>query len=120
MSARIVELRETIETARADLDALDPIELEEETADLVARLDRLPNLAQQLRNAPTAVKRQTFQAFGLQIEFDKAEKRLIISASVTEAVATAFENTKALRDGGLPVTVSDIAGAGFEPATFGL
>jgi hypothetical protein len=39
-------------------------------------------------------------------------------------VAEAFENTKTLRVEGLQladgVTVSDIAGAGFEPATFGL
>ena len=43
-----------------------------------------------------------------------------MSATVSEAVAQAFENTKALREGGLSVNVSDIAGAGFEPATFGL
>ena len=50
-----------------------------------------------------------------------------ISASITEAVASAFENTKGRRaeafeavNGDLLVTASDIAGAGFEPATFGL
>jgi len=39
---------------------------------------------------------------------------------LTEAVAQAFENTKALQAEGFQVTFSDIAGAGFEPATFGL
>ena len=66
------------------------------------------------------MKRQTFDAFGLRIEYDKAERRIEISATVTEAVADAFENTKALQSEGFQVTVSDIAGAGFEPATFGL
>jgi len=80
-----------------------------------------------LRDAPPAIKRQTFEAFNLKIAYDKAERRIEVSAAVTEAVADAFKNTKALREeglrvegGGLAVTVSDIAGAGFEPATFGL
>jgi hypothetical protein len=47
-----------------------------------------------------------------------------VSATISEAVAEAFKNTEALGIEGLRiadgVTVSDIAGAGFEPATFGL
>jgi uncharacterized UPF0146 family protein len=39
---------------------------------------------------------------------------------VSEGVADALENAKALREEGLDVVVTDIAGAGFEPATFGL
>jgi hypothetical protein len=39
---------------------------------------------------------------------------------VSEAVANAFENAKALQEEGSAVVVRDIAGAGFEPATFGL
>jgi hypothetical protein len=35
-----------------------------------------------------------------QREFDKAERRIEVSATVSEAVAQAFENTKALREGG--------------------
>jgi len=64
--------------------------------------------------------RQVFDAFGLRIEFDKAQRRIEISATITEAVAEAFENTKALQSEGFQVTVTGIAGAGFEPATFGL
>jgi len=60
------------------------------------------------------------EAFDVRIEFDKAADALSVPASVTEAVAQAFEDTKALREGGLSVTASGIAGAGFEPATFGL
>ena len=40
--------------------------------------------------------------------------------TLSETVAAAFENTKALQSKGFKVAISDIAGAGFEPATFGL
>jgi hypothetical protein len=46
--------------------------------------------------------------------------RIEISATVSEAVAKAFEHTKGLQKEALCVTTNDIAGAGFEPATFGL
>ena len=42
------------------------------------------------------------------------------SATISEAVANAFENTKALQKEGSVVVAREIAGAGFEPATFGL
>jgi hypothetical protein len=42
------------------------------------------------------------------------------SATVSKAVADAFEKQKALPKEGSLVVVTDIAGAGFEPATFGL
>ena len=62
--------------------------------------------------------------FGLRIDYDKAERTIAVSATVTETVANAFENTKGLREEAFQsangVAVSDIAGAGFEPATFGL
>ena len=43
-----------------------------------------------------------------------------ISATVSEAIANAFENAKTLLVQGSSVVVTDIAGAGFEPATSGL
>ncbi|HEV7492164.1 hypothetical protein [Baekduia sp.] len=80
-----------------------------------------------MRKAPPAIQRQTFEAFGLRIEYDKSTGSIEISASITEAIASAFENTKGLQKeafnasgGDLLVTAGDIAGAGFEPATFGL
>jgi hypothetical protein len=48
------------------------------------------------------------------------ERRIEISATVSEAVAQAFENAKDLPQEVSRVTLRDIAGAGFEPATFGL
>ncbi len=42
-----------------------------------------------------------------------------ISATVSEAVAKAFENAKDLQKEAPCFTTNGIAGAGFEPATFG-
>ena len=120
VTARITELKADRQAAEQTLAELDPQEAEAEDAFLHERLARIPNVAQPLREASPEVKRQTFEAFGLRVEFDKAQRRIEISAAVTEAVADAFENTKALQSQGFQVTASDIAGAGFEPATFGL
>ena len=66
------------------------------------------------------MQRQVFEAFELEILYDKADHKIEISATVSEAVANAFEKQKALPKEGSLVIVRDIAGAGFEPATFGL
>lgn len=54
----------------------------------------MPDLSKALREAPTAVKRQTFQAFDLQIAYDKAERRVEISATVSEARPTPSRTQK--------------------------
>jgi site-specific DNA recombinase len=124
VTARIAELRADIAAAEADLALLGPEDVEADVQDLEDRLGRLPNLSRQLHRASPEIKRQTFEAFGLRIDYDKAERTIAVSATVTEAVASAFENAKSLREEAFlaadGVTVSDIAGAGFEPATFGL
>jgi hypothetical protein len=91
-----------------------------EADSLTAQLERLPDLSKSLRDAPPHVQRQVFEAFDLQITYDKASRRVELSATVTEAVADAFRNARALQPEGSSVVVEDIAGAGFEPATFGL
>jgi hypothetical protein len=73
-----------------------------------------------LREAPVAVRRQVYESFALQIAYDKAEGRVELTATVSEAVADAFENAKALQKEGLSVVATDIAGVGFEPTTSGL
>ena len=108
------------EAADAALAEMDIEEIEAEEEDLSERLKRIPDLAEQLRDAPPALKRQVFEAFELRIDYDKAERQIEISATVSEAVAEALETEKTLLSEGLPVTVRDIAGAGFEPATSGL
>ena len=83
-------------------------------------LERLPNLSEALRKASPKIKRQVFEAFCLEIRYDRLERRIEISATVSEAVAKALEKTKDLPEEVSRVTLRDIAGAGFEPATFGL
>ncbi len=61
-----------------------------------------------------------FESFDLQIAYDKGEGRVEISATVSEAVAEAFENAKALLAEGSSMVTTNIAGTGFEPVTSGL
>jgi hypothetical protein len=106
-----------LEEALADIGA----EREEaEVEELTDQLARVPDLTESLRTASPEVQRQVFEAFELEILYDKAERRIEISATVSDAVANAFEKQKALPKEGSLVVVRDIAGAGFEPATFGL
>ncbi len=120
VSERINELRTDKQAAEAALAEIGDDSLDAEADHLSAQLTRLPDLTKALRNATPAIKRQTFAAFDLKVAFDKTERRIEISATVSEAVASAFEDTKALQAEGFQVSTSDIAGAGFEPATFGL
>jgi hypothetical protein len=87
---------------------------------LLSSEPRGPSLRKTLGQAPRELKRQAFEAFCLQIRYDKVERRIEISATVSEAVASAFEKAKDLPEEVSAVALRDIAGAGFEPATFGL
>jgi site-specific DNA recombinase len=113
VSERIAELRgekEALEEALAEVGA----EREEtEGEELARQLARVPDLSQALAEASPEVQRQVFQAFDLQIAYDKAERRIEISATVSEAIADAFQNAKALQKEGSAVVVRDIAGARF-------
>ena len=80
---------------------------------LAEALQRIPDLAEALHAAPPKLKRQVFEAFCLEVRFDKAERRIEIYATVSEAVAKAFENTKDLQKEVPCVTTNDIAGARF-------
>ena len=82
-----------------------------EDEEITARLARLPDLTASLREASPAVQRQVFEAFDLQIRYDKCERRVEVSATVSEAVASAFEDAKALQAEGSLVVAKDIAGA---------
>jgi DNA invertase Pin-like site-specific DNA recombinase len=115
VTARIAELKSDRASAESALEELEPRDVQAEDDELAERLRRLPDLARELRSAPREVKRQVFEAFDLQITYDKSDRRIGISATVSEAVADAFDDRKAALSQGFPVTVSDIAGAGFEP-----
>ena len=120
VSERIAELRGEKEALEEALAGLGAEQAEAEDEALNAQLARLPDLTEALREASPAIKRQVFESFDLRIAYDKVERRVELSATVSEAVADAFENAKALQTKGSSVVVTDIAGAGFEPATSGL
>jgi site-specific DNA recombinase len=121
VSARIQELRDHHGALTAALADLAPAEAQDAEDEVLAeRLDRIPDLTRAFRDAPFEVKRQMLDAFDVQIAYDKVEGRIEVSATISEAVADALENEKALREEGFQVTANCIAGAGFEPATFGL
>jgi site-specific DNA recombinase len=113
---RIAELRTEKKAAEDALAALPAEQVQTEEADIAKRLSLIPDLSEQLRTAAPDLKRQMFQAFQTRIEFDKTTNRLGITVTVRDAVARALADTA----GTLVVPVEDIAGAGFEPATFGL
>ena len=56
-----------------------------------------------------------FEAFCLEVRYDKLWRRIEISATVSEAVAQAFENAKDLPQEVSRVTLRDIAGGRFVP-----
>ena len=66
-----------------------------------------------LAKAGPEIQRQVFEAFELQITYDKVGRRIEISATVSTTIADAFENAKALQKEGSVVVARDIAGAGF-------
>ena len=120
IAKRIAKLRKDKETAEAELRVLHPSDPgSDATESLREALRRMPDLSQGLRDAPAEVKRQVFDAFGLQIVYDKPNRRIEISATITEAIAHALHNAEDLPQEAF-VAHTDIAGAGFEPATFGL
>ena len=88
--------------------------------ELISQLDRIPDLTEALRTASPQIKRQVFESFDLQIVYDKRECRVEITATVSEAIAEAFQNAKTLLAEGSSVVVTNIAGTGFEPVTSGL
>jgi len=96
-----------------------PIE-QDDTERLEAALARMPDLTQALQAAPPQLKRQIFDAFKLRITYDKQARTIGISATVSDAVANTLQNANDLPEEAVAVTHRDIAGAGFEPATFGL
>jgi site-specific DNA recombinase len=120
VSARIAELRDDKSALEEALEEVGAERQQAEDEELTQQLARLPDLGQALRDASPDVQRQVFEAFDLQIHYEKPNRRVEVSATVSEAVAAALENAKTLQEEGLDVVVTDIAGAGFEPATSGL
>jgi hypothetical protein len=86
---------------------------EAEDEELTAQLARIPDVTEALREATPAIKREVYAAFDLQIAHDKVNRRVELLATVSEAIADAFEDAKALQTEGSSVVARDIAGARF-------
>ena len=114
---RIEKLRRAKEAAEIELRALTPASADSEASeDPAALLARIPDLADALRQAPTELKRQVFEAFCLQITYDKPSRRIEISATITEAIADALENAQDLPQEVSSVAQRDIAGGPIRPS----
>ena len=83
-------------TARARLANHHPRRAPDRQRLLSRTLARLPDLAQPSSDAPPALKRQIFDAFELRILYDKIARRIEISATVSEAVASTLQNANDL------------------------
>ena len=76
-------------------------------------LDNLPNLQPALAAAEPELRRQIYDAFRLRVEIDRNEGLVTLKALVSSAFGDASNLDDVVANGA-------IAGAGFEPATFGL
>jgi len=105
-----------VSAPRIELRALTPAAADPWTSeDPSALLSQLPDLSDALHEAPRELKRQVFDAFCLQITYDKVNRRIEISATITETVAQALENAKDLPTEVSSVARRDIAGARYVP-----
>jgi site-specific DNA recombinase len=86
-------------------------------AEVEALLDAVPDLRPTLRSADPVELADLFEAFDVTVVYDKPNRRLELSATVTPELVPESEKPRPdqARSGN-----SYIAGAGFEPATFGL
>jgi hypothetical protein len=82
-------------------------------------LDAVPGLRPTLNAASEAELVEIFRAFDLTITYDEIEQRLRLAATITpELVPVLCPNDSDRPEG--RSQINGIAGAGFEPATFGL
>jgi hypothetical protein len=105
--------RQQVELAIAHLDDDRRQRTGLDLVDACAVLDGLPNLREALAAADPKLRRQVYDAFRLTVEIDRNQAQIRLKALVSSAFAGATD---------LEALVADkaIAGAGFEPATFGL
>jgi hypothetical protein len=87
--------------------------------EIVAMLDAVPDLRPALNAASDEELVEIFRAFDLTITYDKHEQRLHLAATITPELLPVLCPNESDRPEGRS-QINDIAGAGFEPATFGL
>jgi hypothetical protein len=77
-------------------------------------LARVPDLTKALREASPDVQRQVFEAFELQIVYDKADRRIAISATVSDAARLLVKPAQFIRDVRGQVAVARVGVEGVE------
>ncbi len=119
-SERIVEL-----TARkaAVTDALSALKTKRPAGhdpdEVLAMLDAVPDLRPALATATEEKLAAIFQAFDVEITYDRDQQTLKLAATITPELLPDLEPDENDRPEGRS-QINGIAGAGFEPATFGL
>lgn len=108
---RLQALQEAKESAQIELRALTPAGADQEAPDAAALLASIPDLNTALRAASPEVKRQLFDAFDLQLTYDKSRQHLQISATLSEQLATALNAHPYLPPRLLPAAVDAAATA---------
>ncbi len=108
--------RQQTQTALAQLDLQQREHTGIDLDEACAVLDALPDLSKPLAKADPELRRSVYEAFQFAIELDRNKPEIRLKA----LVSSAFSTTKDLHDLADKVTNGVIAGAGFEPATFGL
>ena len=105
--------REVAEAALAELEADDRQNGTVDPEEACAVLDGIPDLGELLAEADPQQRRAVFDAFRLSVEIDRNSGQLRLKALVSSAFSQARDLKSLVANGG-------VAGAGFEPATFGL
>ena len=116
---RIRALKAERHQAEAALSQLDLQQRQHAGIDLqhaCAILDGLPDLSKPLAKTDSELQRRIFEIFHLRVELDRNTPEVRMKA----LVSSAFTEAADLDDLAATVTDKAIAGAGFEPATFGL
>ncbi len=113
---RIRALKEKRSEAETALAGLAAEERQDSVTDIDAAcevLDGIPDLSEALTSADPKLRRAVFDAFRLSVEIDRNAGQLRVKA----LVSSAFNGVRDLKS---LVANEGVAGAGFEPATFGL
>jgi hypothetical protein len=87
--------------------------------EVLAMLDAVPDLRPALATATEEKLAAIFQAFDVEITYDRDQQTLKLAATITPELIPDFDPDENDRPEGRS-QVNGIAGAGFEPATFGL
>jgi hypothetical protein len=84
--------------------------------EIAAMLDAVPDLRKALKTASGEQLADIFGAFDVTVSYDKASQQLDLAATVTPELLPQNDRDHS----GERSRVLEVAGAGFEPATFGL